>query len=294
SVERQLPYRITLSVSYIAAHTLHVLRARNINAPLTDSLGRPLRDPSGNLVRPDPTRGNVFEYESSGRFNQNQLIVNFNNRFSRKFTLFGNYVLNFAKSDTDGAFSFPSNQYDLTGEYGRSALDTRHRFFLGGSINALPWGLRLNPFITANSGRPFNITIGRDLNGDTLFTERPAFATDLTRPSVRVTPLGTFDLDPLPGQTIIPRNYGTGPAFFSVNMRLSRTFDFGGAPADARASAAGGGGGRGGRGGGGGGGGRGGRGGGGFGGGGGGGQGESFGGGGSEQRYNLTLSINAQ
>ncbi|PYT02707.1 MAG: TonB-dependent receptor [Acidobacteria bacterium] len=223
SVERQLPYRITLSVSYIAARTLHVLRARNINAPLTDSLGRPLRDPSGNLVRPDPTRGNVFEYESSGRFNQNQLIVNFNNRFSRKLTLFGNYVLNFASSDTDGAFSFPVNQYDLTGEYGRSALDTRHRFFLGGSINALPWGLRLNPFVVANSGRPFNITIGRDLNGDSLFTERPAFATDLTRVSVRRTPFGAFDLDPQPGQVIIPRNFGEGPGFFSVNLRLSKT-----------------------------------------------------------------------
>ena len=27
-----------------------------------------------------------------------------------------------------------------------------------------------------NSGLPFNITIGRDLNGDLLFTDRPSFA----------------------------------------------------------------------------------------------------------------------
>ena len=296
SLERQLPFRMTLSVSYIGSRTLHVLRSRNINAPLLNSAGRPLTDASGNVVRPLATSGNVFQFESSGTFNQNQLVVNVNNRFSRAVTLFATYTLNSAHSDAEGAGSFPSNQYDLTGEYGRSVQDIRHRLFLGGSINSLPWGLRLNPFITANSGRPFNITIGRDLNGDTLFTERPAFATDLTRPSVRVTPLGTFDLDPQPGQTIIPRNYGTGPTFFSVNMRLSRTFGFGGAPADTRAGAAGGGGGGGGRGGGGGGRGGGGRGGGGRGGGGigGGGQGESFGGGGAEQRYNLTLSINAQ
>jgi hypothetical protein len=295
SVERQLPFRMTLSVSYINARTLHVLRSRNINAPLLDASGRPVRDASGDLVRPDPAAGNVFQFESSGMFNQNQLVVSLNNRFSRALTLFATYTLNRARSDAEGAGSFPANQYDLTGEYGRSGQDIRHRLFLGGSINALPWGLRLNPFITAYSGRPFNITIGRDLNGDTLFTERPAFATDLTRPSVRVTPFGAFDLDPQTGQTIIPRNYGEGPAFFSVNMRLSRTFGFGGAPADARAGAGGGGGGggRGGRGGGGRGGGGGGRGGGGFGGGGGGG-GESFGGGGSEQRYNLTLSLNVQ
>lgn len=290
SVERQLPLRVTLSVSYIGARTLHVLRSRNINAPLLDGAGRPLTDGAGNLVRPLGTSGNVFQFESSGVFNQHQLVVNVNNRFSRALTLFATYTLNRARSNAEGAGSFPANQYDLTGEYGRSVQDTRHRLFVGGSINALPLGLRLNPFVVMNSGRPFNITVGRDLNGDTIFNDRPAFATDLTRPSVRVTPFGAFDLDPQPGQTIIPRNYGEGPSFFSVNMRLSRTFGFGGEVADARAGAGGGGGGGGGGRGGRGGGGRGGRG----GGGGGGGQGESFGGGGAQQRYSLTLSLNVQ
>ncbi|MDQ3918439.1 MAG: carboxypeptidase regulatory-like domain-containing protein, partial [Acidobacteriota bacterium] len=219
SVDQKLPHNLTLSASYIAARTLHVLRSRNINAPLLDpTTGRPLRDSGGNLVRPDPTRGNVYQYESSGRFNQNQLIVNLNSRLSPRFSFGANYTLNGAHSDTDSAGSFPVNQYDLAGEYGRSAFDIRHRFSLYGSLSGLPWGLRLNPFITAMSGRPFNITIGRDLNADSLFNERPAFATDLTRASVRATPYGTFDLDPRPGQQIIPRNYGTGPAFFSVNM----------------------------------------------------------------------------
>jgi hypothetical protein len=243
-------------------------------------------------VRPDPSRGNVNQFESSGVFNQHQLVVNVNNRFSRKFTLFGNYTLNFARSDTDYAANFPVNQYDLSGEYGDSVQDQRHRVFIGGSINALPWGLRLNPTLVANSGRPFNITLGRDLNGDSLFTERPAFATDLSRASVKRTAFGDFDTDPQPGQVIIPRNFGRGPDFFSVNMRMSKTFGFGevAAPragAGGRGGAGGGGRGGGGRGGGG-------RGGGGRGGGGGGG-GESLGGGEStEHRYNLTLSASVQ
>ncbi|HUE83073.1 MAG TPA: hemerythrin domain-containing protein [Pyrinomonadaceae bacterium] len=41
--------------------------------------------------------------------------------------------------------------------------------------------MRLSPFIVATSGRPFNIITGRDSNGDTLFTERPAFASASTR-----------------------------------------------------------------------------------------------------------------
>ncbi len=198
SVERQLPRNVTLSVSYIGARTLHVLRSRNINAPIP-----------GTGVRPFGNVGNIFQYESSGVFNQNQFIVNFNNRLSRAFSLFGNYVLNFAKGDTDGANTFPANHYDLSNEYGRSAIDIRHRFTLGGAVNALPWGIRLNPFLIVTSGRPFNITTGRDSNGDTLFTERPALATDFTKPGVVNTPFGVFDPNPAPGQAIIPRNFGT-------------------------------------------------------------------------------------
>jgi hypothetical protein len=141
---------------------------------------------------------------------------------------------------------------------------------------------------------PFNITIGRDINGDTLFTERPAFATDLTKPGVVVTRFGAFDPNPVAGQQIIPRNFGTGPAFFTTNLRISKTWGFGGERALVGAGAGGQtGGGRGARGaGGGGGGGRGGRGGGGGGGGMGGGGDDT--GGGTAQRYNLTFSVNIQ
>src|SRR4030095_13528738 len=85
SIERQLPYRMTLSVNFVSARTLHVLRSRNINAPLPGTFvpGVP-----GSGVRPVPGLGNIFQYESSGRFNQNQLIVSLNNRFSPKFTMF--------------------------------------------------------------------------------------------------------------------------------------------------------------------------------------------------------------
>jgi hypothetical protein len=275
SVERQLFRRTTLSVNFINARTLHVLRSRNINAPLP-----------GTLVRPLSGQGNIFQYESSGRFNQQQLIVNLNNRLSQRFSLSANYVFNRARSDTDGANTFPANQYDLSGEYGRSSQDIRHRFSVFGTISGLPWDIRLSPILIANSGRPFNITVGRDLNGDTLFTDRPAFATDLADPGVRVTPYGTFDVTPSAGQEIIPRNYATGPSFFVVNLRASKTFGFG-EVTQAAGGAGGGGGGR--RGGGGGGGRRG----------GGGGRGGRGGGGGGDagaerHRYNLNFSVNIQ
>jgi hypothetical protein len=281
SVERQLPHNVTMSLSYIGARTLHVLRSRNINAPLPGTLVRPL----GNV-------GNIFQYESSGIFNQNQLIVNTNTRLSPKFSMFGTYVLNFANGDTDGVNTFPANQYDLSREYGRSSIDVRHRFTVGGSISGLPWKIRLNPLIIANSGRPFNITTGRDTNGDTLFTERPALATNTSKPGLIHTRFGLLDPNPTADQLIIPRNFATGPGFFSINLRISRSFGLGPeivvTPRGGAAGGRGGGAGRGGGGGGRGGGGRG---------GGGGGRGGGLGGetaDGPARRYNLTLSVNVQ
>jgi hypothetical protein len=145
------------------------------------------------------------------------------------------------------------------------------------------------------------------LNGDTLFTERPAFATDLNKPGVVITKFGAFDPNPVAGEVIIPRNYGQGPGSIVSNLRISKTFGFGGerrstAQNQGQGNRGAGGGGRGGAAGGsrGGGGGFGGgfpRGGGGGGGGprgGGGPGGGGFGGGESPQRYNLTFSVNFQ
>ena len=42
---------------------------------------------------------------------------------------------------------------------------------------------------------------------------------DLARASVKKTAFGVFDLALLPGARIIPRNYGEGPGYFSVNRK---------------------------------------------------------------------------
>jgi len=221
-VEHRLPLGLTGTATYIGTRMLHGLRSRNINAPLPGTFSP---DDPASGVRPFGNIGNIFQVESSARLNQQQLVVNLDSRVRENITLFAVYVLSRINNDAIGATIFPANSYDLRGEYGRSALDLRHRLTLAGTIKA-PGGFVFNPFILAFSNRPFNITIGRDLNGDGVFTDRPAFATDLTRPSVVLTRFGAFDTDPLPGQQIIPRNYGTAPGFFSVNLRVSRTFTF--------------------------------------------------------------------
>src|SRR5206468_10819719 len=111
------------------------------------------------------------------------------------------------------------------GEYGRAAIDVPVRFVLGGNVVG-PWGVRVSPFVIASSGRPYNITVGRDLNDDSLFTDRPSFATDPNAPGVVSTPYGLLDTRGI--GTVIPRNFGDGPGFHVVNLRLSKSISLGG------------------------------------------------------------------
>src|SRR6266568_4093778 len=224
SVERKLPFGTTVSASYMNSRALHLLRSRNINAPLGGTFVTGIPN-SG--MRPFGNVGNIFEFESTGRLEQNQLVITATNRLSRnRMNLFATYVFNQAKSDTDGAFTFPVNSYDLSTEFGRAAIDVRHRLIFGGLVR-IRWGMSLSPLVTARSGIPFNVTTGRDTNGDTRLTERPAFATDLTKAGVIVTRFGAFDPNPSAGQAFVPRNFGTGPGFFDIHLRLTKVFGFG-------------------------------------------------------------------
>jgi hypothetical protein len=97
----------------------------------------------------------------------------------------------------------------------------------------LPYGIAVHPFVSARSGRPFDITTGTDLNGDTIYNDRPAFATDLSRQSVVRTAYGNFDTDPLPTQTLIPFDYGHGPALAWLDLQVSEELHVGPRPAKA-------------------------------------------------------------
>jgi hypothetical protein len=227
-VERQLPHNFTVSLGTYAVRIHNVIRARDINAPLPGSI----TDLKPNGVRPDPTAGEIYQIEATGRLHQEQMFVGFNSRLNPQFSIQGSYVLSKSTNDTDGQGSslFPRDSYDLTGEFGRSSFDVRHRFTVFGTYNSKLWSLVFNPFIVASSGQPFNIITGSDSNLDRQFTERPSFAganVNCNGPFIKCTRFGNFNLKPAAGEQIIPRNFGEGPGSFTVNLRVSRTFGFG-------------------------------------------------------------------
>jgi hypothetical protein len=156
-LERQLSKNTTASFTYLNSHGVHQFMTRNINAPLPGtyvlcSAGDSSCTPSAG-VRPYGDVGNIYEFESDGLFNQNQVISNFNVRLGARVSLFGFYSLGFANGNTAGVGPFPSNQYDLALDYGRAAYDVRHRVVVGGSFS-MPKGFRLSPFMMTSSGAP--------------------------------------------------------------------------------------------------------------------------------------------
>ena len=172
------------------------------------------RDASGSTV--------AYQYESTGRQRMDQVMVGLNRRFSQTLSLSARYFLGWARSDTDGSGSFPASSFDPAADWGRASNDVRHRFMLMGSVT-LPGDVRVSPFVMASTGGPYNVTIGRDVNGDTVFTDRPSYAADPTLPGMVETPWGDLNPTPLPGETIVPRNFGEAPGFVSLNLRVSKT-----------------------------------------------------------------------
>ncbi|MDP9171388.1 MAG: TonB-dependent receptor, partial [Acidobacteriota bacterium] len=213
--ERQLPKHVTVSTNYVHTAGVPWLRSRNINAPLP-----------GPGVRPFGGLNSIYLYETSGVYRQSQLTTSVNARINSRLSLTGYYFYGKAMSNSDGAGTFPANQYDLSTEYDRAGFDIRHRLQFNGSI-ATRWGFRFSPFLTLTSGRPYNITTGADLNGDGLFADRPSFAANPAAPGVRITRYGALNATPLPGETIIPRNFAEGPGLIAANLRVARIFNLG-------------------------------------------------------------------
>src|SRR6267142_4871550 len=223
TLERQLTKTANLSLTYLNARGMHQFFTANINAPTCGTLPC---NPS-TALHPLGNSANVYQYQSEGIFRQQQLIINSSIRMGTKLSLLGYYTLNYANSDAAGAGTFPSFDNNISLDYGRAAFDVRHRVFFGGNVS-LPHNFRINPFLVAQSGVRFNITTGQDVNGDSIFNDRPAFATPQSIPQNVITNrFGSFDVVPQLGESLIPINSLTSAGRFSLNLRLSKTFGFG-------------------------------------------------------------------
>ena len=183
SVEKALKNGLSVSVSFDDVKGVHLFRGRDTNAPLT-----------GSSLRPITTEGVVTQLESSASSRFDSLTIGFRQRIGT-LNWFGNYSLGSSYTDTNGPFSLPSDNYNLASDWGRASNMVKNRIQTGVNYR-LPWGVLINSNIVANSGRPYNETLGIP-NSD-----------------------GQFNLRPVG----VERDSLTGPGSFNVNMNLTKTF----------------------------------------------------------------------
>jgi len=227
-IEHEFFPGFTASISYVWALTQHVTRARDINLQPRPISPRGIRE-WGGANAPDcagagivncfknPTLFQEIIYESSSSANYNGMVIEFQKYFGNNYSIAGNYTWSKAFDQvTDYNSDFRAfDQTNNRGEYSLSAFDQRHKFVIYAMLRS-PWDANaflrdwtLTPIFRANSGRPFNLLAGVDVNADRSTNgDRPLLLTN----GVAYGP--------------VPRNIGVGPSFQTFDVRLTRAIRF--------------------------------------------------------------------
>jgi hypothetical protein len=216
-VDRQLGGKITANVTYLYTQGVHQY--------LTNNLGAPAFDVSQYTAAPTPPDAYNYQFQSGGVYRQNQLIFSANFQ-SKRVVLNGSYLLNEARSDTQGVTYIPSVAQSPGLDYGRAAFGYRQRLLFLSSY-AGPYGIVFASELIAQSGRPYNLTIGEDLTGNNQYNARPTYGR-CGAADVVATQYGCLDTNPAgKGERIVPYGVGMGPANAVYHVHLSKVIGVG-------------------------------------------------------------------
>lgn len=221
-IEREVAGGLALSAGYVFVRGTKLTSSRDDNllpAP-TNPLKGGIRDWGASPA--NPTGAPIFfknpllfqdnVYESGGDSFYHGLIFEANKRFSRNVSIHGNYTFSKAIDETvDFNSDFqPNDQLDRRAERALSAFDQRHKVVLWSVLQAAAGdtgakrifgNFTFTPIFRANSGRPFNLLAGTEINNDRHnTTDRPIYS---------------------------GRNTGRGPNFWTFDVRLARRFGIG-------------------------------------------------------------------
>ena len=227
-VDQQLSKRMTGNVTYIYSQGVHQYFTDNVTAATDGQF--PLAD-AQNDVYPSstPTEPSLdnLQYQSGGFYREHQVMMTLRASY-KAATFFSSYTWSHALGDTSGVSSVPSVSSYPGLDYGRTTFDIANRFMLLGNFN-LPWKISASPMLVANSGTPYNVTIGSDLTGDNQFNARPTYATNCSEAgAVNTAQFGCLDTNPVgTNEKIIPYGVGTGPSNLALNMRVSKVVGIG-------------------------------------------------------------------
>jgi hypothetical protein len=201
--ERTFLTNLLFSADYNFSRRVKSYRSRNLNAPLPDCTalipsGAPRSEQAAmaQQCRPDPTRGNIVNLESTGNGLSHSVRLSYRHRFSI-FNVQASYTRNWSYDDgqPSNIESQPTDSYNLRADWSRTP-GARHNF--NSTVNArLPLGVFLTGTVTKQADTAYTITTGGDDNWDSVLRDRP------------------------PG---VERFSETGPGSFRVDLNISKAF----------------------------------------------------------------------
>jgi hypothetical protein len=216
-VSQELSRDLALELGLQMYHGVHLPVAMEGNYRESGQLvtvpGLPGSDLFGpRLERIDPTIAQKIVHSSEGNSIYYGMTASLLKRFGTSSQFRVSYTFSQALDDVLD-FTGASTPYLPTRRFvdrGRSAYNVPHSFVASGTfaspfkagpgsnwVASLLSGITVSPIVTLRNGFPFNLYIGRDVNGDLNATDRPFHA---------------------------PRNSGKGENFYSVDLRVSKRF----------------------------------------------------------------------
>jgi hypothetical protein len=227
-IERQLGHNWVLSVDYVGAHTIKVVRPLDVDAPapfVRIAQGQTRTAQAANCTRPlwvafyaaagrtcnqsaanppQPAFGVITTDVNDGFVRYNSLNVNLSHTFTHRFAMLASYVYSHAIDNVDPDVPGQNpNDPNFIGpqEIGNAIFDQRHRFVLSGTFHG-PFGLNAGGIATLASGLPFNLVTGSNNSGD---------------------PGATADRPVING-VVVGRNTGRGRAIYDFSPFLEKAF----------------------------------------------------------------------
>jgi hypothetical protein len=220
-IERAIGGSRVVTVGYQYFRGEKLLMSINQNVPTCVAAG------ANNGCRPISTYANNNDYRGVGESNYHGLHMTFLQRPTAWSSVRVTYTLSKSMNNLGEAFfSAPTDPTNIMKDWGRSDNDQRHRFVISGSVNSpttpattiwerLSHGFQASSMLQYYSPLPFNIVSGvNSLQG----TAGRPFADGSVSTA-------NFDVRAV---DFIPRNAGTGSDFFTMSLRISRTFSLGG------------------------------------------------------------------
>jgi len=211
----------TISIGYQYFRGEHLLMSINQNVPTCVAAG------TNNGCRLVSTYMNNSQYRGAGDSNYHGLHVTYLQRPKNWSAVRVSYALSKSMNDLGEAFfSSPTDPTNVMKDWARSDNDQRHRLVISASVNSpmtpgttmrerIGHGFQASTMIQYYSSLPFNIVSGvNSLQGT---AGRPFADESVSTPN--------FDVRNV---ELIPRNAGTGSDFFTMSLRVSRSFPLGG------------------------------------------------------------------